>query len=66
GGARPYIALAKLLEHRLRDVKEAAEVTRRGLLYASDLPESAFSQADFDDLTARYARLLRKLDQGVK
>lgn len=60
GGVKPYIALAKLLEHRLGNPEAAATVARRGLLYVSDLPEGSFNQADFEDLTRRYARLLQK------
>lgn len=61
GGARPYIALSKLLEHKLKNPSAAAEIARRGLLYLSNLPlEDARSQAEFADLTRRYARLLQK------
>ena len=60
GGVKPYIALAKLLEHRLGSPEAAATVARRGLLYLSDLPEGSFDPADFEDLTRRYARLLQK------
>lgn len=61
GGARPYIALSKLLEHRLKAPEAAADITRRGLVYAADLPPSDRNRADFEDLTRRYARLLRKI-----
>ncbi len=61
GGAQPYIALAKLLEHRLHDVNKAANIARRGLLYLTDRPSlSPREQAQLDDLTHRCARLLRK------
>lgn len=60
GGVKPYIALAKLLEHRLGNPEAAATVARRGLLYLSDLPEGSFQQSDFEDLSRRYARLLQK------
>ena len=60
GGVKPYIALAKLLEHRLGNPEAAATVARRGLLYLSDLPEGSYAPADFEDLTRRYARLLQK------
>ena len=60
GGARPYIALAKLLEHRLHSPAAAAEVARRGLVCLSDMPMDARAQADFDDLTRRFTRLLEK------
>lgn len=61
-GAKPYIALSKLLEHKLSDLPRAAEIARRGLLLLSDRESlSSDEQACFDDLTRRYARLLRKL-----
>lgn len=61
GGAQPYIALAKLLEHRLRDIPRAADIARKGLLYLSDHSAlDARTQAQFEDLTRRYARLLQK------
>ena len=60
GGAKPYIALSKLLEHRLKAPQAAMDIARRGLLYAADLPPSARNQADFDDLTRRLARLMQK------
>lgn len=62
GGAKPYIALCKILEHKLKDIPKAADTARRGLLYLSDReqlqPQDA---AAFEDLTHRYARLLLKL-----
>ena len=61
GGAKPYIALSKLLEHRLKAPAAAADIARRGLLYAADLPPNDRNQADFDDLSKRYARLLKKV-----
>ena len=64
GGAKPYIALSKLLEHRLKAPAAAADIARRGLLYAADLPLSDRNKADFDDLTRRYARLLKKTGGG--
>lgn len=60
GGAKPYIALSKLLEHRLKVPQAALEIARRGMLYASDLPDSPQNAADFEDLSKRYARLLKK------
>ena len=61
GGAQPYIALAKLLEHRLHDVNKAANLARKGLLYLTDRPSlSPREQAQLDDLTRRCARLLQK------
>ena len=61
GGAMPYIALCKLLEHRMHDIPRALDVARRGLLFLSDQPQSAVSPQHFDDLTHRYARLMQKM-----
>ena len=64
-GAKPYIALSKILEHKLKDTKGAADVARRGLLYLSDRTLSdPHEQAAFNDLTRRYARLLQKLREA--
>ncbi len=61
-GAKPYIALCKILEHKLKDIEGAANIARKGLLYLSDRPLSdPLEQAAFNDLTHRYARLLGKL-----
>lgn len=62
GGARPYIALCKILEHKLKDIKGAADIARRGLLYLSDRSlADPKEEAAFNDLTHRYARLMNKL-----
>ena len=60
GGAKPYIALCKILEHKIKDIDAAANVARKGLLFLSDRMTDANSQASFDDLSHRYARLLAK------
>ena len=61
GGAQPYIALCKILEHQLNDIPSALDTAKRGLIMLSDVPSSDPSaQAAFDDLTRRYARLMRK------
>ena len=62
GGAKPYIALCKLLEHRMNAPAAAANVARKGLVYLTDLPDSSAVQADLEDLTRRYARLMRKCE----
>lgn len=62
GGAKPYIALSKIFEHKLKDIQRAADVARKGLIYLSDFPQkSAQDIAAFNDLTHRYSRLLLKL-----
>jgi len=62
GGALPYIALSKILEHRLHDIPSALQVTRKGLLMLSDCALSVSDQAAFNDLTHRYSRLLQKMN----
>ena len=62
GGAKPYIALCKILEHKLKDIDRAADVARRALIYLSDRSlKDPSDEAAFVDLTHRYARLLSKL-----
>ena len=67
GGAKPYIALCKILEHKLKDIQKAADVARKGLMYLTDLPQNDPLQAQaFEDLTKRYARLLLKLRNAAE
>lgn len=65
GGAAPYIALCKLLEHKLHDPDKATAIARKGLLMLADHPMDARTQSDFDDLTRRYARLLGKAGSHI-
>lgn len=60
GGAKPYIALCKILEHKIKDINAAADVARHGLLYLSDRTLTTNQEDAFNDLTHRYARLLAK------
>ena len=61
GGAQPYIALCKILEHQMNDIPSALDTAKRGLIMLSDVPASDPAiQTAFDDLTKRYARLMRK------
>lgn len=55
GGTAPLIALAKICEHRKRDIPAAIEYTRRAILMAADLPD-----AHMAELQKRYQRLLLK------
>ncbi len=55
GGAQPLIALAKICEHRTRDIPAAIEYTRRAILLAADQ-----EGADMAPLQKRYERLLSK------
>ena len=67
GGAKPYIALCKILEHKLHDLPKAADTARRGLLYLSDRPmNDPAAVAAFNDLTHRYSRLLSKLRDAAE
>ncbi len=55
GGVGPLIALAKICEHRKKDLPAAIEYTRRAILLAADRPGS-----DMPALQKRYQRLMMK------
>ena len=55
GGAAPLIALAKICEHRTKDIPAAVEYTRRAIILAADQPDS-----DMAALQKRYERLMKK------
>ena len=55
GGAAPLIALAKICEHRKKDIPAAVEYTRRAIILAADQPDS-----DMAALQKRYERLMKK------
>lgn len=61
-GAKVYISLAKLYEHRFRQYDKALEIARQGMLYCLEcLPqEAAVRSKDYQDLAHRHQRLLRK------
>lgn len=62
GGLTPYIELAKLYEHRKRDIKSALEVTRAAILLASEpalCPGNAMQEMQ-NALQYRYMRLLKR------
>ena len=62
GGLIPYIELAKLYEHRLRDVKNALEITKEAILLASEPalgPKGAMQDMQ-NALQYRYMRLVKK------
>lgn len=61
GGAEPYIALAKLQEHRFHDPTAAAATVRSALVYMTDQPSTDKNKQLFDDLTRRYHRLLHTI-----
>ena len=55
GGPEPLIALAKICEHKTRDIPAAIEYTRKAIILAADQPE-----ADMGALQKRYERLMKK------
>ena len=55
GGPGPLIALAKICEHKQRDIPAAMEYTRKAIIMASDQPNS-----DMAALQKRYQRLMMK------
>lgn len=61
-----YEALAKLAEHQKRDVQQALHYTRQALLFLAEpaLYESDTVQSQRIALQYRYARLLRKQENG--
>ncbi len=62
GGAKVYIALAKLYEHRFRDPARALEITRQGMLYCLEAPESIGADSpEYQDLAYRSRRLIKKI-----
>lgn len=61
-GAKVYISLSKLYEHRFGQYDKALVIAKQGMLYCLEcLPlEAAKRSADYQDLSHRYQRLLRK------
>ena len=55
GGAGPLIAMAKIMEHKKRDIPAAIEYTRKAIILAADQ-----ENADMAALQKRYQRLLTK------
>ncbi|MBR0408355.1 MAG: ribonuclease H-like domain-containing protein [Clostridia bacterium] len=55
GGPEPLIALAKICEHKTRDIPAAIEYTRKAIILAADQPDS-----DMAALQKRYERLMKK------
>lgn len=55
GGLKPYIALAKLYEHRLKNPKEALKITYRALSIAAER-----NAPELQELQKRYKRLIVK------
>lgn len=63
GGLIPYIELAKLYEHRKRDVKSALEITKAAISLASEpvLSSKTAMQELQNELQYRYMRLIKKM-----
>ena len=56
GGAQVYISLAKIYEHRFRQLDKALDIARRGMVYClENLPGNASA---YEDLKRRYNRLI--------
>ena len=55
GGPGPLIALAKICEHKTRDIPAAIEYTRKAILLTADQPDG-----DMAALQKRYERLMKK------
>jgi tetratricopeptide (TPR) repeat protein len=62
GGARVYIALAKLYEHRFREPARALAIVRRGMIYCLEAPDGGGPQSrEYQDLLYRSRRLINKI-----
>ena len=55
GGPGPLIALAKICEHKTKDIPAAVEYTRRAIILAAEQPDG-----DMGALQKRYERLMKK------
>ncbi|MBE5786293.1 MAG: hypothetical protein E7324_02000 [Clostridiales bacterium] len=55
GGIGPYIAMAKICEHKKRDIAAAIEYTRKAIILGADDPACRM-----DELQKRYQRLMGK------
>ncbi len=55
GGVAPLVAMAKISEHKLRDIPRAIEYTRKAIILAAEEPEAPLAA-----LQKRYQRLLYK------
>ena len=62
GGAKVYIALAKLYEHRFREPERALAIVRRGMIYCLEAPDGGGSWSrEYQDLVYRSRRLIEKI-----
>ena len=62
-GAKVYISLAKIYEHRFKQYGKALDIARQGMLYCSErlLPGALEKDRDYQDLVYRHSRLMRKV-----
>lgn len=61
GGARVYIELSKIYEHRFKAPDRALAIANQGMLYLSErLGASAADHPDFRDLSHRAQRLIKR------
>jgi uncharacterized protein YprB with RNaseH-like and TPR domain len=61
GGAKVFIALAKLYEHRFHQPARALAIARQGMLYCLErFGNEAVISLDYENLQHRVARLLKK------
>ena len=61
GGARVFIALSKLYEHRFGQPERALAIARQGMVYCLErFGSQALSSAEYEDLQRRVLRLLKK------
>ena len=61
GGAKVYIALAKLYEHRFRDPARALAIARQGMIYCLEALDGGGAQSrEYQDLAYRSRRLIEK------
>ncbi|NLZ88144.1 MAG: ribonuclease H-like domain-containing protein [Clostridiales bacterium] len=56
GGAQVYISLAKIYEHRFRQLDKALDIARRGMVYC--LENLSGNASAYEDLKRRYNRLI--------
>ncbi len=61
GGARVFIALSKLYEHRLGQPQRALAIARQGMVYCLErFGSQALTTAEYENLQHRVGRLLKK------
>lgn len=62
GGAKVYIALAKIYEHRFKTPERALAIARQGMVYCLESADFAGAESlEYKDLQHRSNRLIRKI-----